>query len=143
MIDLRALDAYRDPEWENMITNGQGPLPLAHRRDAGAFNIPSPVDKAVLRVMAGSARSARSEGMPPWDHISISRADRLPNWDEMDYLYTIFFRKGEVAVQFHVPDKDHVNHRPVLHIWRYAGLKAFPRPPSWMVGPDSAKGRKR
>ena len=141
MIDLQALNAYRDDEWEKAVTHGPA-LDTRGRRDHGCFIIPSPVDQQPLRCLASSARSCREHGMPPWDHVSISRADRLPNWDEMDYLYTIFFREKEVALQYHVPSADHVDHLPVLHLWCYHGLGKVPRPPSIMVGPDSAKGRK-
>ena len=88
--------------------------------------------------------SAAGLGGPPWDHVSVSRAERCPWWEEMDVVARMFFRPAETAMQLHVPDADHVNHHPYcLHLWRPAGLKRIPMPPSIMVGPDSAKGRRR
>lgn len=137
MIDLRKLDAFRHAAWETSIAGG-GRFPAA---DCGAFVIPSPDDGAPLRCMAAAGR-ATPPGLPPWDHVSVSRADRAPSWAEMDAVFALFFRPDEVAMQLHVSDADHVNYHPhCLHIWRPAGLKQIPRPPSWMVGPDSAKGR--
>lgn len=126
MIDLRALDVYRNAEWEERISRG-APFP---KRDCGGFYIRSPQDGAMLHCIA-----ARGSESSPWDHVSISREDRVPSYEEMDYLYGVFFRPGEFAVQFHVPSEEHVNHHPhCLHLWRYTGLKAFPRPPSIAVG---------
>lgn len=135
MIDLRLLDGWRNAEWEAMISAGE----RFNHRDAGAFVIPSPVDQLPLHCIVSAARG----GGPPWDHVSVSRGDRCPDWTEMDYLARIFLLPHEVGLQFHVPVDDHVNHHPTcLHIWRYAGMSKIPRPPSIMVGPDSAKGRK-
>jgi len=94
--------------------------------DGGSFLTKSPVDKRVLRIIA-------SAGMG-WDHISISRRDRVPNWDEMEYVKRLFFKDDEVAMQLHVPPSDHINLHPYcLHIWRpHTG--AIPLPPGWMVG---------
>lgn len=137
MIDLRKLNAFRDPAWEASIARGE----IFPQADCGAFIIPSPEDGEPLRCMAVAGRDP-PPGFPPWDHVSISRADRAPSWPEMDAAFKLFFRPGEVAMQLHVPDTDHVNYHPhCLHIWRPAGLKQIPLPPSWMVGPDSAKGR--
>jgi hypothetical protein len=84
----------------------------------------------------------RISGFPPWDHVSVSRSDRCPWWEEMDFIARTFFRPNETAMQLHVPVSDHVNHHPhCLHLWRPTGLKKIPMPPSIMVGPDSAKGR--
>jgi hypothetical protein len=133
MIDLRRLDRFRNAEIERLQSRGM-PFPAA---DCGAFEIPSPDDGAtILRIIA-------AKGMG-WEHVSVSTETRTPTWSEMDLIYTMFFRPGEAAMQLHVPSTDHVNHMPFcLHLWRPCGLKKIPLPPSWMVGPDSAKGRAR
>lgn len=133
MIDLRQLDHYRDLEWEARISRGR-PFPP---REAGCFNVPSPVDGQALRCLAAADGDH-------WDHLSVSREDRCPWWEEMDHLARLFFRSSETAMQLHVPPSEHVNYHPhCLHLWRPTGLKKIPLPPSWMVGPDSAKGRRR
>jgi hypothetical protein len=104
----------------------------------GAFTFKSPVDRAEMKVIASC------EG--DWDHVSVSRNNRCPNWTEMEAVKRYFFNDDETAVQFHVPATDHINCHPAcLHLWRFQG--EFPRPPSIMVGvgdrparnPDDAK----
>lgn len=92
----------------------------------GLFVLVSPVDGASLRVIAATGMG--------WEHVSVSREDRCPSWEEMAFVKHRFFQGHETAVQFHVPSADHVNCHPFcLHLWRPTeGL--FPRPPAWMVG---------
>lgn len=133
MIDLHKLDEFRDAAWEGKISGGR---PFPHDI-CGAFIIPSPIDGEALRCMV----SAGFASGPPWDHVSVSRFERCPWWEEMDFIARKFFRPHEAAMQLHVPASEHVNHHPnCLHLWRPTGLKKIPLPPSIMVGPDSAKG---
>lgn len=54
-----------------------------------------------------------------WDHVSVSRPDRCPTWDEMDRIKRLVFRDDEIVVQFHVNDDRKVDrHRFCLHLWR-------------------------
>lgn len=65
-----------------------------------------------------------------WDHVSVSRSDRVPNWGEMEAVKHAFFRDDETAMQLHVPAKDHVNnHEYCLHLWRPNDGREIPRPP--------------
>lgn len=138
MIDLRDLDAFRDRTVERFIA-GSDAIPSS---DVGAFQVPSPIDGEPLRCVVSSGRAAVRSGLPPWDHVSVSRVDRTPWWEEMDAIARLFFREHEHAMQLHVPYSEHVNLHPnCLHIWRPAGMKKIPLPPSSMVGPDSFKGR--
>ena len=68
-----------------------------------------------------------------WEHVSVSRNDKCPSWNEMEHIKRIFFKDDEAAFQLHVPVKEHKNLHPyVLHIWRpMCGI--FPMPPSYMV----------
>jgi hypothetical protein len=94
----------------------------------GAFVVPSPVDKRPLKVIASSAYG--------WDHVSVSRVNRCPNWPEMDYVKRLFFEKHEVAMQLHVAEKDHINCHPFcLHLWRPWAVDGILLPPSFLVGP--------
>lgn len=125
MRNLRLLDRYRET----------GPGVVAHWGWAGdgtcgMFHIPSPMDRGQLRVVASAG-----EG---WDHVSVSRQTRCPNWPEMCFIKGLFFRDDETAMQLHVPSSDHINVHPFcLHLWRPHGI-AIPRPPSIMVGPSEA-----
>lgn len=93
----------------------------------GIFHLPSPTDQQVLRVIASSSQG--------WDHVSVSRVNRCPNWPEMEHVKRTFFKPDETVVQFHVPEKEYVNYHPYcLHLWRPQNGEII-RPPSWMVGP--------
>lgn len=111
---------------------------------------------AVIRVIA-------SDGMG-WDHVSVSLATRCPTWDEMCWVKDKFFGPEEAVMQLHPPKSEHVNHHEFcLHMWRpqspeemeriklawgneweddWKSPGEIPMPPSFMVGPDSAKGKK-
>jgi hypothetical protein len=93
--------------------------------DGGAFALKSPTDRRVLAVIASNGDA--------WDHVSVSRVDRCPNWEEMEYVKRLFFNDDEVAMQLHVAVTDHINAHPYcLHIWMPQGEK-IPLPPSEMV----------
>ena len=91
----------------------------------GAFMVPSPIDRQPLVIVASSGGG--------WDHVSVSRKNRVPNWAEMEHIARLFFRDDETAVQFHVPPSDHINvHDHCLHWWRSQDAP-FPRPPGIFV----------
>lgn len=79
----------------------------------------------------------------PWDHVSVSTKHRCPNWDEMCFIKEIFFDDEEAVMQFHPPKSEYINCHPyTLHMWRPT-QEEIPKPPSILVGPDSAKKYKR
>lgn len=93
----------------------------------GVFQFLSCVDVMPLRVIASDGDG--------WDHVSVSRADRVPNYEEMEQIAALFFKENETAVQYHVPKSEHVNHHPYcLHWWRPTE-ETLPKPPSIMVAP--------
>lgn len=95
----------------------------------GAFEIP--YKSLTLRVLCSDQHG--------WDHVSVSviGIPRCPTWEEMKFVYSLFFRDDEWAVQFNPPESENVNnHEYVLHLWRNQ-TKEIDLPPSWMVG---AKG---
>ena len=92
----------------------------------GSFLVKSKIDKANMRIIASSG-----EG---WEHVSISRKNRCPNWIELQQVKEMFFHDTETVVQYHVPPEDHVNNHPnCLHLWRPTEQE-IPRPPVYMVG---------
>lgn len=122
MRNLHLLDAYRDVGGDVVRLFGS-----VGDHETGTFLVPSPIDKANIRVIA-----TVGEG---WDHVSASRATRCPNWPEMEYIKRLFFRDDETAMQLHVPPADHVNCHPYcLHLWRPLGTD-IPRPPAILVVP--------
>lgn len=94
---------------------------------AGAFFVPSPIDGMHMRVIASAGDG--------WEHVSVSRRNRPPNWAEMCAVKNLFFHPHETVMQLHVPPDEHVNFHPYcLHLWRPID-GSIPRPPAWMVGP--------
>jgi hypothetical protein len=121
MRNLRLLDRYRDRENAQRIYGWHGD------ETCGCFCVQSPIDRAPMVVIASSA-----EG---WDHVSVSRSNRPPNWTEMTYIHRLFFNDDEEAMQLHVPVSDHISFAVnCLHLWRPQNA-CIPRPPGWMVGP--------
>jgi len=120
MRNLRELDAHRmrgDAVKEFYGWEGD--------ETCGAFSVPSPLDRQPLVIVASS------EG--GWDHVSVSRKNRAPNWAEMEHIARLFFAPDETAVQYHVPASDHINVHPnCLHWWR-SQEAPFPRPPGIFV----------
>lgn len=93
----------------------------------GFFEIPSPIDRATMRIIANSSHG--------WDHVSVSRKNRCPNWPEMDRIKRLFFKPDEVVVQFHVAESDHVNCHPYcLHLWK-SWDQSYELPDPILVGP--------
>lgn len=73
-----------------------------------------------------------------WDHVSVSiygpEAGRLPTWDEMCLVKSIFFYDDEEAFQIHPKKSEYVNsHEGCLHLWRCQDAE-MPRPHSSYVG---------
>ena len=94
----------------------------------GAFDVPSARGGNIMVVIATSGEM--------WDHVSVSLQKRCPTWYEMEQVARLFFLPNEVAMQLHVPARDHVNCHPnCLHWWR-SHDQPIPLPPKWMVGPD-------
>lgn len=53
-----------------------------------------------------------------WRHASISRPDRLPDYDDLRLLHAAAFPPGGWAYQVFAPDTAHVNiHAHALHLW--------------------------
>jgi hypothetical protein len=64
-----------------------------------------------------------------WDHVSVSRADRCPTWEEMHAVKAALFSPEECAVQYHPPQSRYVDCHPYcLHLWR-PQRQQLPQPP--------------
>lgn len=121
MRNLHELDQYRLTDQRIVGFFGD-----AGDGENGVFIVLSPIDKAMLRIIASSGLG--------WDHVSVSRSTRAPNWSEMSHVAQLFFKDDETAMQMHVPREDHVNDHPyTLHWWRPHTVE-IPRPPRFMIG---------
>lgn len=94
----------------------------------------------VLRGPKGSNLRVISSGIDSeygWEHVSVSRHNKTPSWDEMCFVKDLFWGEDEVVIQYHPAKDDYVNHHPYcLHLWRPIDGK-FPTPPSLLVGPKT------
>lgn len=115
MRDLNLLNQYRKPHHLGGWGDGR----------CGQFLVPHAPTRTMLRVIA-----ANDEG---WDHVSVSTKHRIPLWDEMQFIRTLFFEADECVVQFHPPLTQHINIHPhVLHLWRQHGV-TYALPPEEFV----------
>lgn len=122
MRDLTLLDLYRDRVSARRVYGHPGD------HGCGVFRVPSPIDRVQMLVVASDGDG--------WDHISVSRPNRCPNWPEMDYVKRLFFRDDETVMQLHVPASEHLNQHPhCLHLWRPQHGE-IPRPPGYMVATE-------
>lgn len=73
-----------------------------------------------------------------WEHVSVSRRDRCPTWEEMCQVKDMFWDSEDCAVQFHPPRSEYVNNHPYcLHLWREIGAE-LQLPASILVGAKEA-----
>jgi len=101
----------------------------------GLFRLASPTTGATLRVIVGGGEAWAKEGMEgePWDHVSVSRIDKCPTWEEMCFVKSLFFDDEECVVQYHPPKSSYVNNHPnVLHLWK-PSVTQIPMPPKMCV----------
>ena len=93
--------------------------------NAGAFLVPLKHGQQVY-VIASDCMG--------WEHVSVSRRDRCPTWDEMCQIKDLFWGAEDCVVQYHPPRSEYVNIHPnCLHLWRKIGYD-FPMPDSILVG---------
>lgn len=70
-----------------------------------------------------------------WDHVSVSKLDRCPTWEEMQLVKKLFFKDTEDVFQLHPAERNYKNFHPYcLHLWR-PQREAIPMPPTWMIAP--------
>lgn len=97
----------------------------------GAARVPTRPGEPPMTVIA-------SDGMG-WEHVSVSRPDRMPTWAEMCRIKDLFWDGDDVVIQYHPREAEYVNnHSRCLHMWRPVGI-TLPTPPALMVG-DKALG---
>jgi hypothetical protein len=73
--------------------------------NSGAFQL------GALRIISGTGGG--------WEHVSVSRIDRCPTWDEMDRVKRLFWRDDEIVMQLHVNNDQKKNvFAYCLHLWR-------------------------
>lgn len=120
-LDWSSIDRYRDRS--QAVLNHYGTF---GDETCGVFSMPSKIDGAELRIVASAGGG--------WDHVSVSRRNRCPNWIEMEQVKRLFFADDETAMQLHVRPADHLSLHPnCLHLWRPNDGRDIPLPPAAMV----------
>ena len=88
-------------------------------------------ERGPLRIISSGTPE---EGSDPWEHVSVSCADRCPTWDEMKTVKEMFWQDSETVVQFHPKKSQYVNSHPFcLHLWRNTKAE-HELPPTHLVG---------
>lgn len=104
----------------------------------GAYFVACPATGRTLRIIASTGEDWSAAGLPgePWEHVSVSVADRpkhTPSWPEMAWVKDLFWRPDEAVMQVHPPLADYVNnHEGCLHLWRPTA-SPIPLPPKLCV----------
>lgn len=87
----------------------------------GLFRLKHPSTLRSLKVIVGDGLG--------WDHVSVSNIRKVPTWDEMCWVKSLFFNATECVVQYHPSVEDYVNVcGNCLHIWR-PQQEQMPTPP--------------
>ena len=120
---------------DDKLTGGRvrhGPMASDDRYGlTGAFFVLSPIDRKRMKIVASEASPENV-----WEHVSVSRQRRCPNWPEMCFVKSLFWGPEEEVVQFHPRKSNYVNLHPFcLHMWR--NVNGHDLPPSIFVGPQS------
>ena len=119
MRNLKIHDLARRTDIEERIYGAKGD------KGNGVFSVPSELDQLPLNIIASDGNG--------WDHVSVSRNDRLPRYEEMRQVVRLFFKDTETVMELHVPKKEHINRSEhVLHLWRPQNVD-IPQPPHYMV----------
>ena len=91
----------------------------------GAFMLQLPISRLAFTVMASNGGG--------WEHVSVSTAERIPKWNEMQMIKEMFFESHEVVMQIHPAANNYVNCHPhCLHLWRPLESD-IPLPPLYMI----------
>jgi len=115
---------FHVPEGKRIVQGGLKSDPSY--KNNGAFILYSPIDNAMLRVVASDELG--------WEHISVSRTNRCPNWPEMCFVKDVFWDAEDCVVLYHPPKSQYVNNHPYcLHLWRPTKV-TIPYPDSILVG---------
>ena len=88
----------------------------------------------VVGLKRGQTLFVIASDMMGWEHVSVSRSDRCPTWEEMCQIKAMFWDAEDIVLQFHPRESDYVNNHPnCLHLFRPIDAE-IPTPPSILVG---------
>lgn len=86
------------------------PEPFDEKEDGGGY-----ASEWGLRVLCSALLEADDR---VWLHVSCSRSDRIPTYEELCDVKRIFVGRTRRALQVFPPEAEHVNDHPYcLHLW--------------------------
>jgi hypothetical protein len=89
-------------------------IPFGWRLVDGGYDGALYVNGDGLRVIASVADYEDRK----WPHVSCSRQNRLPTWDDLKLVKTLFIGREQLALQVLPSDSKYVNFHPFcLHLW--------------------------
>lgn len=98
--ELDARPADLPPQWRLVARGGDG---AAYKRVDG------------LAVITSASRERDGKR---WLHVSLSRAKRVPSYEDLAHVKRVFVGEDRFAVQVFAPRAQHVNLHPnCLHLW--------------------------
>jgi hypothetical protein len=108
-------------------------LPVGWMRIRAAGPAFDHVNGLRVLVSAGVEEDGRK-----WLHVSASRPNRCPSWEDMDEVKRVFVGDARTAYQVHPPRQEHYNYGSgrgprvgtVLHLW--APLEGDPPLPNFL-----------
>ena len=109
---MHALNLVAAPDWAADLFPAK-PLMFAEIRDVpylAYLHINMP-----LRVICSACVEADGKR---WVHVSCSRPNRIPSWEELRLVKDTFVGRDRKAIQVLPSDAEYVNAHPyVLHLW--------------------------
>ena len=80
-------------------------------------------ERGGLRIISSGSPDDRP-GAAGWEHVSVSRPDRTPSWEDMAAVKDLFWADDETVIQFHPCKSAYINKHPYcLHLWRKVGAE--------------------
>lgn len=59
-----------------------------------------------------------------WEHVSVSLKNRVPSYEEMNFIKQLAWDPEDEVIHFFPPASQHVNfYEYCLHLWRPIGVK--------------------
>jgi hypothetical protein len=102
---------------------------IERRLDGAAYRVQN--GRFAGLVVVASVAVERDKKL--WLHVSCSRRDRLPSWDDMKFVKQVFIGEDKYAYQVFPPASQYVNIHPhCLHL--YHCLEGSPLPEFSFLG---------
>lgn len=124
------------------FTNSPTPMPLQIEGTSDTWVLTIPAGWEVVKIqsrilihlrasdgLAALVSAARMDDGKVWIHGSVSRQNKMPDYQDMVRLKNLAFGPNRYAAQVMVPESKHVNiHNYCLHLWGPLYANEWPMP---------------